>query len=136
MPTKHNKLRYKREEKPKKTIVLTGNCYLLYVDDEKIAAAAKGDLKLFASCKELHENYQGAYDYTGFTGFFRVDIFDGFAWHPLIITEFFPEREHYFSKHECPIDTYRICVESLEKFKGKTVARTYREHYDLLDDEA
>ncbi len=134
MPTKHNKRRYQREEKPKKPIVLTGEVWLEYVDEE--VTPAKGDLKLFASCKELHDQYQGMYDRTGFVGYFRVDVHDGWQWKPVILTELFPDREHYFGKYECPIDTFNLCADIIRKLKGKSLMRTYREHYELIADEA
>lgn len=132
MPTKHNKKRYQREEKPKKPIVLSGNIFLEYVDDDALEKAKRGDLKLFASCKELHAQYMGAYDCTGFVGYFKVDVFDDYRWQPVIITELFPNREHYFTKSECPIDTYKLCTDILKTFKGKMLMRTYREHYELM----
>lgn len=135
MPTKHNKKRYQREDKPKKLITLSGQIFLAYEDDEAIAAAKKGDIKCFASCRELHEQYQGAYEYTGFTGFFKLDVYDGYAWKPVVLSEIFPDREHYFTKSECPIDTYRICKEKLQALKGRQLMRTYREHFELLPEE-
>lgn len=136
MPTKHNKKRYQREEKPLKPIVLSGNVFLEYVDDEALAKPAKGDVKMFASCKELHTTYLGAYEYTGFVGYFKVDVFDGYDWKPVILSELFPGREHYFSKSECPIDTYRLCAEIIARLKGRSLKRTYREHYELMDEDS
>lgn len=132
MPTKHNKKRYTRNDKPKVLIACTGAVYLEYRDEEEISAAVKGDLKLFPSVEALRTIHQGDYERTGFAGYFRVDVFDGRAWQPVLLSTLFPEREHYFSKSERPIDTFTLCAELLSAMQPLTLERRYREHYEVV----
>lgn len=126
---KRNKIRYQSKPKEKVRIVLTGNVYLQYEDDEAIDAARKGDLMVHAHNEALHTHRQGEYFTTGLSGYFKVDVFEGNVWCPVILTEVFPDKENYFSKSECPIDTYELMAETLLGMKGKALVRTYREHY-------
>ena len=128
---KRNKVRYTSAPKSKVTITLSGNVSLQYRDDEKIDTTMKGDLLVYAECKQLHTNYFAQYDRTGFTGYFKVDVYDGNAWQPLIITDIFTSHENHFSRTEKPADTYAICEEILKALTGRTLLRTYREHYEL-----
>lgn len=130
------KIRYTVNDKPKKLIVLSGEIGLQYVDDEQLESAAKGDLKLFPKCDELHETYFAQYDSTGFAGYFKVDVWDGRQWCPVVLAEIFERKEHYFGKKELPIDCYYLCRDMLQALKGRQLARTYREHYELVDDDA
>ena len=131
---KKNKIRYTAEVKNRPQIVLTGKVFLQYRDDELVEQTNKGDLLVFAECKQLHTNYLGEYTRTGFTGYFRVDVYDGKEWQPVILNEIFRNHEHHFSKTERSIDTFNLCEEMLVAFRGKTLTRTYREHYELLED--
>ena len=132
---KKNKIRYVAKDKPKKLIEISGTIGLEYVDEEQLAKPAKGDLKLFPKCDELHEAYFAQYDVTGFSGYFKVDVWDGYKWCPVVLAELFLHREHYFSKKEMPIDCYYLCRDILLKLTGQQLAKTYREHYELIDDE-
>ena len=128
---KHNKIRYQIKEKPKATITLTGVVLLQYVDDEAALHAGKGDLLVYPQNEALHSTRIGEYDSNGFSGYFKVDISDGKTWQPLLLNEIFQHRENHFGKSERPIDTYNLCSEILAALAGKTVTRTYREHYHL-----
>lgn len=130
---KRNKIRYQSTPKEKILIRLTGRVFLQYRDDDQIAQAAKGDLALYPQNDALHTTRQGDYESTGFSGYFRVDVHDGKDWCPIILTSLFADREHYFSKSECPIDTYRLCEGLLRDRQGSHVRRTYREHYEVDD---
>ncbi len=137
---KKNKIRYTSANKPRATITLTGNVYLQYHDEEG-ADIQKGDLLVFAECKQLHTNYFAQYEQTGFTGYFKVDVSDGKEWQPVILNEIFENHEHHFSRTERPMDTFTLCKEMLAALKGRSLSRTYREHYELeaeddSDDEA
>ncbi len=134
MPTKHNKKRYQATPKPTHPIVISGRVFLMYQDDEDMEKAARGDLRLHPSTKELHDVYQGSYDTTGFDGYFRVDVCSGKDWLPVILQSLFPGREHHFGKHECAIDVYEMIKPQLEALRGRTLERTYREHYELADE--
>lgn len=127
---KRNKVRYTASPKSRVAIVLNGNVYLQYRDDE-LAQSVKGDLLVFAECKQLHTNYLAEYEQTGFTGYFKVDVFDGKDWQPVILNDIFDHHEHHFCKTERPIDTYNLCREMLQKLAGRSLTRTYREHYEL-----
>ena len=129
---KRNKITYTSSPKNRTGITLNGNVYLQYRDDE-LAESVRGDLLVFAECKQLHTNYLAEYEQTGFTGYFKVDVFDGSEWRPVILNEIFEHHEHHFSRRDRPIDTYNLCREMLLKLKDKTLSRTYREHYELLE---
>jgi hypothetical protein len=131
---KRNKIRYKAEVKPKHILVISENIYLRYVDDEAIEAPQKGDLQVFPRNDALNSTRLGEYEGTGYSGYFKVDIYDGRNWQPVIITNIFTRQENHFSKKERPIDTYYICEEVLKNWQGKSLVRTYREHY-VPDDE-
>ena len=130
---KRNKVRYQTKHKDKITIVLTGNVYLEYVDDEALETPLRGDLKVFPQNDALNTTRVGEYDSTGFSGYFKIDVFEGNVWCPVLVHDVFPDREHHFSKSECPIDTYRLCEEMLKAMAGKSLMRTYREHYTTDD---
>jgi hypothetical protein len=126
---KRNKIRYQSKPKPRVTLALSGKVYLRYVDDEAIAAAGKGDAMVYPYNEALNSLRQGDYGSTGFAGYFKVDVHDGREWRLVLLNDIFPHRENHFSKSEYPIDTYRLCREILEGMQGKTLLRTYREHY-------
>lgn len=130
------KITYTATPKKYVAIELNGNVYLQYQDDEDVEQSKKGDLLAYAECKQLHTNYFGEYSRTGFTGYFKVDVFDGEEWQPVILNGIFDHHEHHFSRTERPIDTYRLIKEMLTALKGRKLARTYREHYELEEPEA
>ena len=86
---------------------------------------------VFAECRALHTNHLGEYERTGLSGYFKVDIFDGKEWRPVILNEIFNDKEHHFNRRDRPLDTYLLCKEKLEKLRDKNLQRTYREHYEL-----
>lgn len=129
---KKNKIRYTAEQKIRPEITLTGNVYLQYRDDEEVEQNQRGDLLVYAECRQLHTNYFAQYDATGFTGYFKVDVYDGKEWQAVILNEIFEHHEHHFSRTEKPIDTFNLCREMLTALKGRTLMRTYREHYELM----
>lgn len=127
------KITYTSEQKNRPTITLTGDVWLQYRDEDH--ETKKGDLLAFAECKQLHTNYFAEYAQTGFTGYFKVDVFDGKEWQPVILNEIFENHEHHFSRTERPIDTFEFIKEMLTALAGKKLTRTYREHYELLEAE-
>jgi hypothetical protein len=131
---KRNKIRYQSKPKDPVIITLTGNVFLRYEDEEAIDKAVRGDLLVYPCNDALNSNRQGDYTSTGFTGYFKVDVFEGNVWCPLILTTVFPGNEHHFGKKECPIDTYGLCAEILKAMAGRQLVRTYREHYELEED--
>ena len=84
---------------------------------------------VFPQNDALNTTRIGEYDCTGFSGYFKVDVFEGNVWCPMLINDIFPDRENHFSKTECPIDTYNLCLDILKARAGTTLVRTYREHY-------
>ncbi len=124
---------YQSKDRPAKELVLTGNVYLRYEDDEAIASAVKGDVVVYPVNDSLNGPRLGAYDETGFVGYFKAEVFDGASWCLVRLNEIFPNKEHHFSKKERPRDTYALCADILNALKGKTLLRTYREHYDLSE---
>lgn len=127
------KISYTSEIKTPKTITLTGRIFLQYRDDEAVESNMKGDLLVFAECKQLHTNHLAEYGRTGFSGYFKVDVFDGDEWQPVVLNEIFTAHEHHFSKTERSIDTFGICHEILAALAGRQLSRTYREHYELIE---
>lgn len=133
---KRNKIRYQSEEKNRKKVVLTGTVFLQYEDDEEdIKTAAIGDVLVYPCNEALTTTRQGDYRASGFAGYFKVDVCEGRNWCPVVLNEIFLEKENHFSKTEHPIDTFQRCGEILVALAGRTLQRTYREHYELLDEE-
>lgn len=132
---KKNKIRYTAKDKPKKLITLSGVVGLQFVDDEQLDAAQKGDLALFPKCDAWPDAEDVDYEATGVSGYFKVDMWDGHKWCPVVLAEIFTGKEHYFSKKERAIDCYAICQEILLDLAGKQLAKTYREHYELVEDD-
>jgi hypothetical protein len=132
---KRNKIRYQSKPKDRKTLTLSGQVYLQYEDEESLPQAKKGDLLVYPHNDALNSTRQGDYYSTGFSGYFKVDVFEGNVWCLVLVNDIFPEGEHHFSKTECPIDTYELIAEILRALAGKTLTRTYREHYMLADEE-
>jgi hypothetical protein len=136
---KRNKIRYQSKPKEKVRITLTGQVYLRYEDEEAIAQPKRGDLLVYPCNDALNTTRQGDYYATGFSGYFKVDVFEGNVWCAVIANSIFAGKENHFSKTECPIDTYELCVEKLRNMAGTALVRTYREHYipeDAEDEES
>lgn len=133
--SRKNKKTYQVKDKPKRLIEISGRVGLLYVDAEQLAKPALGDFFVFPKAEDMHVDDPEVYEYLGFTGYFKVDVWDGRDWRPVILSEIFPGREHYFSKREMPLACYYICRDMLQALQGRQLVRTYREHYDLVDDE-
>ena len=134
--TKHNKKRYQSKPVERKCLALSGNVHLQYVDDEAIEHPVKGDLKLYPWNEALNSTRLGEYGATGFSGYFKADMYDGKQWCLVLVNDIFTEGEHHFSKSERPIDTANLCKEILQKLAGKNLHRTYREHYTLAEEGA
>lgn len=128
------KVTYQSKAKPRVTLTLTGRVFLMYRDDEAALAAAKGDLLVYPSCNALHTIRQGDYEGMGHAGYFKADICDGREWRPLLAAPLFPHRENHFSKRERPIDAFSLCLEILRGCAGREVTRTYREHYEFIEE--
>jgi len=128
--SKRNKLRYQSRGNPYPPIALSGRVLLRHHDDEAIAAAAKGDIRIYLSTDSIpHNTHIGDYEAMGFEGYLKAEVHDGKGWKVVSLEEFFPGREYYFGKRERPADTYLLCLGTLQAAKGIEVIRTYREHY-------
>ena len=123
------KICYQSKSVPRIPIMLSGEVYLRYVDDGALEKPSKGDLMVYPYEEALNGARLGRYEETGFSGYFKVDVFDGKKWCLVLLNDIFPERENHFSKKERPIDTYALCKPILQNMKEKTLLRTYREHY-------
>ncbi len=132
---KRNKIRYVAKPKDRKTLVLTGRVFLKYEDDDAdIDQAVKGDLMCYPNHELDNIISQIGYNNTGHAGYYKVDVFEGNVWCLMLLNaDVFTENEHHFSKTERPIDTFKLIGEMLVALEGKTVIRTYREHYHLAD---
>jgi hypothetical protein len=131
---KRNKIRYTSKGNQFPPVALSGRIFVKYRDEEAIAAAQKGDLMFFLSTDSNPAIERGAYDGIGIPGYLKLDVFDGRDWKPVSLEEFFPGREYYYSKYECPSATIAICRPILETFKGRSLLRKYREHYALEEE--
>lgn len=128
--TKKNKLRYTSKGNQWPLIEITGRVFLRHRDDEILGEAVKGDLQVFLSTDAFKFNLQiGDYEAMGLEGYLKADVFDGKAWCPLSIEEFFERREYYFGKREKPQDTFNLCEPIFKALAGTKLMRTYREHY-------
>ncbi len=132
---KRNKIRYQSKPREKKILTISGAVFLRHVDEEAIAQAKTGDLLVYPHNDALNSTRLGDYDGTGFVGYFKIDVFDGRQWCPVLPNDIFADGEQHFSKTERPADTYALCRETLEALAGKTLQRTYREHYTLEPDD-
>jgi hypothetical protein len=135
MSTKRNKRRYQSKPVEMPELTLTGRAFLQYADDAASDAARAGDVLLYPSVEALRTLRQGEYGITGYSGYFKCDVFDGKRWKPLLPQGIFARKEQYFSKSERPADTCMVCRESIAACAGRTVRRTYREHYALINEE-
>ena len=126
------KLTYQSKGNQFPKILLTGKIFIKDIDDEvEGVVPVKGDLLLFLKF-DLQAHFDTCdYERLGRAGYVKADIYDGFKFTPLSLEEFFEHREYYFSKKERPLDTTHLCRELLEKFKGRSTLRKYREHYVL-----
>jgi hypothetical protein len=132
---KRNKIRYKSEPKVEKRLTLTGTSFLMYRDDTEALHAQAGDVLFYPQNDALNTTRQGEYASDGFAGYFKMDVSDGKTWCAVILPEIFTEHQHHFSKKEFPIDTFAVCEEIIASMAGRQLRRTYREHYELLEDE-
>lgn len=118
------------QEKDIKKLVFSGNIWLLFEDEEHIETPNTGDIFMYLNIDTMKNlPYKGQYYSAGNVGYFKADIYDGRFWKPLLVNEFFEEKENYFSKKNYPIHAYNLCCEILLKFKDEPVYKTYREHY-------
>ncbi len=132
---KRHKRRYQSAPVNTPKIILTGRVWLQYREEPE-DQPEKGDMLVFPSAEALNTIRQGEYDSTGVAGYFKVDVWDGKQWCPIILDSLFDTKQHYFRKHECPIDTYELIAPLLKSYSGREIQRTYREHYTLLTDAA
>jgi len=133
--SKRNKVRYQSKGNLFPRIHLTGRVMVKFLDEEALASPVKGDVMLFLSTEKDSRLIPGDYDSMGHAGYVKCDLYDGKEWRALTIGDFFEAREYYYSKTERPIDTVMLCKEAIEGFKGRWLERTYREHYQLVEEE-
>lgn len=130
--SKANRIRYKSRGNQFPTITMTGNISMRPPEGEVDIPHAKGDLQIYLSTDSRKYNpHVGDFEAIGFEGYLKAEIFDGKGWKPLSLEEFFPHRDHYFGKRERPLDTYNMCLPTLQNAKGTVLSRTYREHYRI-----
>ena len=130
------KKRYQSKGNPYPPVKLTGRCRLLHWEESYFDDLMLGDLKLFMHRDSLgRERDDPGYEFTGGTGYLKVEIYDGKAWQPVIMDDVLPGREHHFSKTEAPLDTYLLCADLVTQLKDSFMRRTYRSHYEPISDE-
>jgi hypothetical protein len=131
---KRNKIRYHSHGNPYPKLALSGNVYVKYADEDALAQAKAGDLMLFLNSDSNRGIEPGQYDCIGLEGYLKADVHDGRGFKPLSLEEFFTDREYYYGKREMPQDTIAVCRPILQRFKGRTLLRKYREHYVLEEE--
>ncbi|MDF2964796.1 MAG: hypothetical protein K0Q51_184 [Rickettsiaceae bacterium] len=116
---------------PKK-IITSGRVYIKYEDEDLIALAKIGDIKLYLS-DDATAIIAGDYENTRFSGYFKCKIFDGLVWQHMDITEICTNGENKFAKRQKPIDTAYLCKSIIEEHQGLTLYKTYRGHFSIKE---
>lgn len=116
------------QDKPAKSLTLSGNIYLLNHDESTSITLQKGDLRCYLST-DCKSDTKSRYQQKGQKGFFKAEIYDGREWHLIDTIDFFECKENYYSKNEIPIHTYTLCKEIFLAKSGTILYKTYRNHY-------
>jgi hypothetical protein len=118
------------QEKSYKSIILSGNIYLLHHDDDAIETPTLGDIYLYLNDEKiLCPIILSDYKIKGYKGYFKAKIYDGRQWCLLNALDFFEDRLNQFGKNEICLYTFELCKERLAEAANTIVYRTYREHY-------
>ena len=110
-----------------KTLKISGNIFLAYIDEE--ANFTSGDIMLYPDYELEHINPEFAVHMRGYRGCVKLKIFDNYKWCHLDKEDFFNGKENNFSKTEIALDVMNLCRDMLVDVKDIIVYRTYREHY-------
>jgi hypothetical protein len=116
--------------KKTESLILSGKTYL---QDHDSYTPKNGDV-LLAPYIENKNNFlftAETYYQSGNKGYFRAYVYDGKNWGHLNQVEVFPNKENHFLKSELAIDTFNLCLESINKLAGTILYRTYRGHYTI-----
>lgn len=109
-----------------KKLILSGAVFIKYIDDHQ---PRRGDLRLFLN-NDATSPFLGDYEYTGLSGYFKAEVYDGKFWQLLDLDEFLENREYKFAKKQSPMDTALYCKEILSSFiEGEVIYRIYRGHF-------
>lgn len=110
-----------------RSLTLSGNVYLKYeiLPEQEFNP---GDIMVYINNDSI-SYIKGSYYNSGYSGYLKLNIYDGREWQHIIESEFFEHKENFFSKKEYPIDTYNLIKEIIEGKAGELVYRTYRSHY-------
>lgn len=134
MAKRHIPRRYQKKAPPAPAFTLTGNAFLHYEEDEAIESAGKGDVFLTPHLERGdYGDMLPDYHATGKTGYYKIMVQDGKGWKPLLPEGVFAAKEHHFRKKDMPWDSFLLCRQQISELAGRPVARTYREHYIILD---
>jgi hypothetical protein len=120
------------QAKTTKTLIITGRIWLKYEQEEAELEANRqiGDIQIYLHDENHRYSSARSYMSSGPAGYFRADIYDGYKWSILSLTDLLPGQEHHFSKGQYPIDSSRLCKEVLAQKEGVIVYRSYRDgHY-------
>jgi hypothetical protein len=118
------------QEKLIKSIIISGNVYLLHYNQEEIEQPKMGDIYLYLNNEdELYGILMHDYNIKGYNGYFKAKIYDGKNWCFLNNLDFFEDRLNQFGKNEICFYRFVLCKERLLEFANTRVYRTYREHY-------
>jgi len=74
---KRNKVRYTAKEVQRIEIILTGTCWVQFLDEDISARAAKGDVLFYAHYSGQSSPAVPDYEVTGYVGYLKMDVFDG-----------------------------------------------------------
>jgi len=118
------------QTKTVKSIVISGNIYLLHHHVDEIENPKLGDIQLsLYNEKEIFPVVMNDYKIKGYKGYFRAQIYDGRDWCFLNSQDFFEDRINQFAKADICFYTFLACQERLAEYANVPVYRTYRDHY-------
>ncbi|RYE06019.1 MAG: hypothetical protein EOP33_02105 [Rickettsiaceae bacterium] len=109
-------------------IIITGNVYIKYIDDN--IKALIGDIMLLLN-DDARAVHVGNYHVEGISGYIKAKIYDGLVWQNLVMGEFCHQRENKFSKKQRAIDSVMLCQTIVKEYKGHTMYKTYRGHFTI-----
>lgn len=130
------KKRYQSKPNPYPTLTLTGNSCLKDWEDGAIEQPQPGDIQFYLyTCTLGRCEDDPGYDHIGGSGYLKARVWDGREWQLLVMDTLFADKPHHFSRTEMPYDTYLICHDRAKELVGRVLERSYRSHYEPVDDE-
>jgi hypothetical protein len=118
-------------DKIAKELSISGNSFYMYLHEEEIKLAKKGDVAFFSVLETKATDPWRTFETSGFKGYLKAKISDGKEWNHINLAEIFEFRENFFSKQDIPLNVYYLCSELIKLQKGLKLYKTYRDHYSI-----